>query len=103
MEGTLSYRDKVRNVVATKYDPMLEEASYWRIQIDGEKHADVEVATKAVLTGSCHLAEALHPVKAIPAELLPFGYSKSYAGFVLREENREVKVNQDIVKQEMEY
>lgn len=75
----------------------MKEASHW------EKVADVEVATKAVLAGSVHSAEAPHPITVVPGELFPSIYSRSYAGFLLREENREVKVNQDIVKHEMEY
>jgi hypothetical protein len=45
----------------------------------------------------------LHPTRAMPGEELPEGYSRSYAGFLLRNQNREVEVDQDVVRQEMDY
>jgi hypothetical protein len=45
----------------------------------------------------------LHPMKAQPEEKLPEGFRRNYAGFLLRDLNREVEVNQDAVKHEMEY
>jgi hypothetical protein len=45
----------------------------------------------------------LHPTKAQLEEKLPEGFRRNYAGFLLRDLNREVEVNQDAVKHEMEY
>jgi hypothetical protein len=39
-----------------------------------------------------------HPTRALPGEELPTGYSRSYAGLLLRDHNREIVVDQDVVK-----
>ena len=44
-----------------------------------------------------------HPTKAAPGEELPEGFTRSYAGFLVRNVQREIEVDQDIVKEEMEY
>jgi hypothetical protein len=45
----------------------------------------------------------LHPTKVQHEEKLPEGFRRNYAGFLIRDLNREVEVNQDAVKHEMEY
>jgi hypothetical protein len=44
-----------------------------------------------------------HPTKAQAGEQLPDGYSRSYAGLLLKDTKREIQVNQDIVRCEMEF
>jgi hypothetical protein len=44
-----------------------------------------------------------HPSKAQPNETLPEGYARSYSGLLLRGGTREIKVDQAIIKQEMDY
>ena len=44
-----------------------------------------------------------HVTKAEQGKKLPKGYSRSYAGFLLKDMKREISVNQAIVQQEMEY
>lgn len=44
-----------------------------------------------------------HPTKAIPNESLPVGYARSHSGLLLPGGSREVKVDQEIIKQEMMY
>jgi hypothetical protein len=48
-------------------------------------------------------SNGLHPTRAMPGEELPEGYSRSYTGFLLQNQNREVEVDQDVVRQEMDY
>jgi hypothetical protein len=43
------------------------------------------------------------PTKPDRDESLPDGYSRSYAGFLLKGGDREIEVNQDVVEQEMEW
>lgn len=103
MDGGGSYADKVRNREASRYDPMLEEARCSIHGGDGVRQEDAEVALKAVHSGSDTSSGTPHPVKATPGEQLPAGYSRSYAGFLLRDEKRVIEVNQEIIKHKMEY
>lgn len=104
MEGSTSYADKVRGLIpATRFDPMIDEAGGYREQDVEMKQADAELTVQTVLTEQIPEVGNLHPIKASPGEKLPDGYSRSYAGFLLRDTNRVVSVNQDIVRQEMEY
>lgn len=103
MDGVFFYADMVKNQEASQFDPMIEEARSSSLQGEVARQVDSEVAMKAVLTGTDTTADALHPIKAIPGEQLHAGYSRSYVGFLLRDEKRIVTVNQDVVKQEMEH
>jgi hypothetical protein len=47
--------------------------------------------------------DTLHPTKVTPGETLPEGYSRSYGGLFLRNLQQEIEVDQDIVRQEMDY
>jgi hypothetical protein len=46
---------------------------------------------------------SFHPTKAADEEDLPEGYSHSYVGFLIHNHHREISVDQDVVKQEMDY
>jgi hypothetical protein len=61
-----------------------------------------EVVTHLHETSS-HRYILLHPTKAQEGEKLPAGYARSYTGFVIRDLKREIKVDQDIIKQEMDF
>lgn len=67
------------------------------------RQTDAERIVKAMFTESDGTTSYLHPVKATPGEKLPDGFSRSYAGFLLREDKRVIQVDQTIVKQEMDY
>jgi hypothetical protein len=58
---------------------------------------------EAVFEGQEQLPTALHPTKVQKGEQLPPGYSRSYASLLLRDLKREIHVNQDAVKHEMEF
>jgi hypothetical protein len=47
--------------------------------------------------------ELPHPTKAQEGEQLPSGYSRSYAGLLIKDLKREIQVNQDAVKCEMDF
>lgn len=49
------------------------------------------------------IAALPHPTKAQAGEQLPNGYSRSYAGLLLKDLKREIQVNTDIVKSEMDF
>lgn len=46
---------------------------------------------------------AIHPTRATAGERLPEGYSRSYGGFLLRQEPRIIPIDQHMVRREMEY
>jgi hypothetical protein len=48
-------------------------------------------------------AGQLNPTKAEPSKSLPQGYTRSYVGFLIKDLQREVKVDQEIVSQETAY
>jgi hypothetical protein len=50
-----------------------------------------------------HETSLPHPTKATPGEELPAGFAQSYASFLICNHQREIEIDQDIVKQEMEY
>lgn len=50
-----------------------------------------------------HSNATLHPTRATPDEILPEGYSRSYGGFLLRQDSRIINVDQKMVRREMEY
>lgn len=77
---------------------MIEEARFVHLEESDTRQGDLEAALEVVLADSGDSSEGPHPVKAIPGEKLPEGYSQSYAGFLLRDEKRVVKVNQEVVK-----
>lgn len=58
---------------------------------------------QAVVTGSETTTKASHPIKATLGESLLEGFSRSYAGFWLRDNKRVIEVNQAIVKQKIDY
>lgn len=39
----------------------------------------------------------IHPTKGQPGETLPEGFSRNYAGFLLRESKKEIEVNEETV------
>ena len=45
----------------------------------------------------------IHPTQAVDGETLPEGYSRSYGGFLLRNNPRIVPVDQHMVRREMEF
>ena len=61
-----------------------------------------EVAAK-VYEQSPTIGKTPHPTQPQDGESLPVGFSRSYAGFLLCKQKRIVKVDQDIIKQEMDY
>lgn len=93
MEGSISYTDKVRNSESARFDPMLEEARCAHPDENDGRTGDVEMALKAVMSANGDSDRGPHPVKTTPGETLPEGYSRSYAGFLLRDEKRVVQVN----------
>jgi hypothetical protein len=68
-----------------------------------ERVNSVTETIEAVFEGQAKSPTSLHPMKAQEGEQLPPGYSRSYAGLLLKDLKREIQVNQDVVKQEMEY
>lgn len=62
-----------------------------------------EEALSSVLTHHPSSNGSLHSIKAQPGEDLHEGYFRSYAGFLLRETNRVVQVDQAVVKQEIDF
>jgi hypothetical protein len=49
------------------------------------------------------LSSVLHLLKAVPGKELPASFSCSYAGFLLGNQDREITVDQNVVKQEMDF
>jgi hypothetical protein len=68
-----------------------------------EKGNSVTQTVEVVFEGRPQSPTSLHPTKAQEGEQLPPGYSRSYAGLLLKDLKRDITVNQDAVKQEMEY
>jgi hypothetical protein len=68
-----------------------------------ERVNSVTETIEVVFEGQAKSPTSLHPTKAQEGEQLPPGYSRSYAGLLLKDLKREIQVNQDAVKQEMEY
>jgi hypothetical protein len=68
-----------------------------------ERTNNVTETIEALFEGQGKLPTSLHPTKVQEGEQLPPGYSRSYAGLLLKDTKREIQVNQDAVKSEMEY
>ena len=58
---------------------------------------------EAVFEGQAQSPSTLHPTKAQAGEQLPPGYSRSYAGLLIKDLKHKITVNQDAVKHEMEF
>jgi hypothetical protein len=68
-----------------------------------QKEAALTEAANQLFASQPSATSTPHPTKAAPGEELPEGFTRSYAGFLLRNVQREIEVDQDIVKEEMEY
>lgn len=99
-----SYADRVKGGRKDdRFDPMLEEARRAHGTDTELQQQDAEITVKAVLDNPDLPTDQPHPLKASPGEELPEGFSRSYAGFLLRDTKRVIQVSQDIVKQEMNF
>lgn len=90
LTGT-SYADKLRRVRHLG-DSLLEE-----------DNGDTTSMMASIYSDRQPSRNVPHPVKAAPGETLPEGFSRNYAGFLLRDMKREIKVDQNVVKEEMEF
>jgi hypothetical protein len=106
-----SYADKVRDTPQKSWSDLgqfLGRCVTHRIPkgVDVEmvqaRAAETAVAISAVLNQEGE-GSGLHLTKAQPNEQLPNGFKRSYVGFLIHDLGREVSVDQDIVKMEMEY
>jgi hypothetical protein len=108
-----SYADRVRgtssagsfdfprqNVYRGRTSESVDTSATARLAREGASE-DVNMAD--VIESQGTRAHGIHPTKAQPEEKLPEGFRRNYARFLLRNLNREVEVNQDAVKHEMEF
>lgn len=86
-----SYADRVRGRVAVPWT-MLQDTTECIIQA-------AEIMEVVVVTAS----GGLHPTKSQPGEQLPEGFSRSYAGFLIRDLQREIRVDQAVINEEVNY
>ena len=71
-------------------------------EVDKKEAAFTETVNQ-IFKACANLQLTLHPTKANPGEELPPGYSRSYAGFLIHNLEREIEVDQDVIKQKMDY
>jgi hypothetical protein len=89
MADKASYADKLRRVCRLG-DPPLNA-------VFGESEEEDQRGMAATMSQLLDQKDGLHhPTKASPGERLPDGYSRSYAGFLLCDQRREVTVDQHI-------
>jgi hypothetical protein len=102
--GVRSYADQVRRVRRLG-DSFSEGAQVGSVSAPdaARKEATFTAATNQFYESQMNSSSALHPTKASPGEELPEDYSRSYTGFLLHDSQYEIEVDQDVVKQEMEY
>lgn len=85
------------------YDRMRLESRRARPVESGDSIAGLQDAFSSIFAQQQNPTGTLYPTKALPGEDLPAGYSPSYAGFLLRDTDRVIKVDQALVKQEMDF
>jgi hypothetical protein len=105
--GTMSYADCVRGGASSDHPAGVDTGRVLN-QVGalqaGQGSGVADFATKVTQVLEHQPSTVIpHPTKPLPDESLPEGFTRSYAGFLLKGGNREIEVDQDVVEQEMQW